>query len=114
MTSFTKKALVATAVIGSLVAAPVVYAASRDHMPGAFMGAHGFHGPMAGEMGMPGFMMMGGDQMDGGMPQMTGEQIAFMKQRLATFSPEQRAFVLKRMQEHGVKLPGITDAPATK
>jgi len=114
MTRLAKKTLVAAAVIGTLVAAPMVYAASGDHMPGAFRGEHGFHGPMAGEMGMPGFMMMNGDRMDGQMPQMTAEQLAFMKQRLATLSPEQRAFVLKRMQEHGVKLLGITDAPATK
>jgi len=113
MTRFTKKALIATAVIGTLAAAPVVYAASSDHMPGAFMGAHGFHGPMMGERGMGGFMM-NGDRMDGQMPQMTDEQIAFMKQRIATLNPEQRAVVLERMKEHGITLPGITDAPATK
>ncbi len=113
MTRFTKKALIATAVIGTLAAAPIVYAAGSHDMPGAFMQERGFHGPMMGQMGMPGFMM-GGDAMDGQMPKMTKEQIAFMQQRLATLNPEQRAFVLKRMQEHGITLPDSAPAPTTK
>ena len=132
MTPTTKKTLIALAVIGGLVGAPIAYAAGRAQMAPGWMGP-GQIGP--GQMG-PGWMrggfmhqgpmgrgaMMGGfpPMMDqnmgdlGDMPKMTDAQLAYMGKILARLSPEQRAFAKQRMHEHGIDLPDANTAPATK
>jgi len=107
MTKFSKKAVLATAVIAGLVASPIVVAAATGGMGGSFMASMsqdqmGQTGPMMGQAGS----MMGNSSNMG--------QLATMRERLAGLSDEQRALVESRMQEHGIVLPPSADAPTTK
>jgi len=119
MTKFSKKAVLATALVAGLIGTSIVYAATTGGMHSGFMASmdHDQMGP--GQMEQFGAMMGNGAMMGhefdmGQMPEMTSEQLAFMSDRLANLSDQQRAIVEKRVLEHGITLPPRADAPTTK
>lgn len=127
MTGFSKKTLLATALVGVLVAAPMVYAAGSGAMSGGFMGqgqmgqANMSQGQMGQGMGqtqmgqgnMTAMAAMMGSNM-GQMPKLTDAQVAYMTKMLANLPKEQRGFAQQMLEQHGITLPQAGNKPATE
>ncbi|NOX39346.1 MAG: hypothetical protein GXP05_02215 [Alphaproteobacteria bacterium] len=116
MTKFNKKTLLVVGVVATLAAAPIVFAATSNHMTDGTMSGAGQTEMMgqASAMGMGGGMGMGmgmgaGMTDENGnpiqMPAMTAEQLTFMRAQLDKMPDAQRALMETQLQEHGVTLP---------